>query len=483
MRQAVLYARVSSREQEREGYSIPAQQKLLRKYAEANGIRIIREFIDVESAKSSGRKEFGEMLRFFSANPTCRIVLVEKTDRLYRNFRDSISIEDLKIEVHLVKEGQIISESSKSQTKLIHGFHVLLARNYSENLREEVKKGMREKAEQGIFPGKAPFGYRNNQILRSIEEYPEKSRIAVRIFELYASGQHSLASVRDTIRIESGIRLSKAYLEKLLKNRFYIGYFSWQGIEYKGTHPAIVNPNLFREVQEVFSGNNRPPYGKHRFAFSGLLRCAHDGCTVTTELQKKKYVYYRCSNGRGKCDLPYVREEKLSDQLGDLLRDIHIPDDVLAQLLSSLNSDTAGIEAKKRQEAQVLAQRLNSLRARMNQMYDDKLDGKIEESFWQRKMQEWREQEQGLEYRLNQLKEPISGDHAMNARRVFELANKAYFLYLRQNSAERGELLKSVLLNCETDGVTLTPSYRKPFDIICQRAKTKDWSGRADSNC
>src|SRR4029077_7405828 len=153
---------------------------------------------------------------------------------------------------------------------------------------------------------------------------------------------------------------------------------------------------------------------------------------------------------------------KLSDQLGDLLRDIHIPDDILTQLLSSLNSDTAGIEAKRRQEAHVLAQRLNAVRSKMDQMYEDKLDGKIEESFWQRKMQEWREQEQGLENRLNQLREPISAEHAMNAKRVFELANKAYFLYLRQNSTERGELLKSVLLNCSTDGITLTPSYRKP---------------------
>src|SRR5260370_42352197 len=99
MKQAVIYARVSSREQEREGYSIPAQQRLLRNYAESNGIRIVRQFVDVETAKTTGRKEFGEMLRFFSANPECRIVLVEKTDRLYRNFRDSITFEDLKVEI------------------------------------------------------------------------------------------------------------------------------------------------------------------------------------------------------------------------------------------------------------------------------------------------------------------------------------------------------------------------------------------------
>ena len=67
--------------------------------------------------------------------------------------------------------------------------------------------------------------------------------------------------------------------------------------------------------------------------------------------------------------------------------------------------------------------------------------------------------------------------------RTFELANKAPFLYLTRNPAERGQLLKSVLLNCATDGVSLWPVYKKPFDMIFHRAKTEDWSGRADLNC
>jgi hypothetical protein len=64
-----------------------------------------------------------------------------------------------------------------------------------------------------------------------------------------------------------------------------------------------------------------------------------------------------------------------------------------------------------------------------------------------------------------------------------ELAQKAHFLYLTRNHAERGELLKRVLLNCATDGVTLWPTYRKPFNLIFERAKNEEWSGRADLNC
>ncbi|HZQ67203.1 MAG TPA: recombinase family protein [Terriglobales bacterium] len=170
MTSAVLYARVSSREQEREGYSIPAQRKLLSDYARVCEFRVLREFIDVESAKNPGRKEFGEMLRLLQSHPECRTVLVEKTDRLYRNRKDSLAFEELiesrGVEIHLVKEGRVIGRDSRSQDKFMHDIHVAVARNYSENLREEVKKGMREKAEQGTYPGHAPFGYRNNRVTR-----------------------------------------------------------------------------------------------------------------------------------------------------------------------------------------------------------------------------------------------------------------------------------------------------------------------------
>jgi len=153
MNTAVIYARVSSREQEREGYSIPAQLKLLHGYAGTLGLSVVEEFIDVESAKNPGRKDFGRMLHFLESGASCRIVLVEKTDRLYRNRTDSVKFEELiegrNVEAHLVKEGRVIGKNSRSQDKFMHDIHVAVARNYSENLREEVKKGMKEKAEQG----------------------------------------------------------------------------------------------------------------------------------------------------------------------------------------------------------------------------------------------------------------------------------------------------------------------------------------------
>src|SRR6185437_5319676 len=139
---AVIYTRVSSREQEQEGFSLDAQSKILREYASRNGFEIIRAFEDVETAKTAGRKHFGEMVAFFRRNRSCRILLVEKTDRLYRNFRDAVTIEELDVAIQFVKESQVLSRDAKSQVKFMHDIRLAVARNYSENLREEVKKGM-----------------------------------------------------------------------------------------------------------------------------------------------------------------------------------------------------------------------------------------------------------------------------------------------------------------------------------------------------
>ncbi|RME24802.1 MAG: recombinase family protein, partial [Deltaproteobacteria bacterium] len=104
-RPAVLYARVSSRDQEREGFSIPAQQTLLRDYAATNGFEIVEEFVDVETAKRTGRTSFNKMVAFIRKRTANRpTILVEKTDRLYRNLKDWVTIDELGVEVHLVKE-------------------------------------------------------------------------------------------------------------------------------------------------------------------------------------------------------------------------------------------------------------------------------------------------------------------------------------------------------------------------------------------
>ena len=125
-KQAVIYARVSSKEQEKEGFSIPAQQKLLRAYAVTEGFRVAEEFVDVETARQSGRTAFGEMVAYLKAHPSVRTLLVEKTDRLYRNLKDWVTLDELDVEMHFPKEGVVLSRDSRSSEKFMHGIKVLI---------------------------------------------------------------------------------------------------------------------------------------------------------------------------------------------------------------------------------------------------------------------------------------------------------------------------------------------------------------------
>lgn len=97
----MLYTRVSSKEQEKEGFSIPAQQKLLRAYAVENQFLVAKEFQDIETAKQSGRVGFADMMNYLTANSSIKTLLVEKTDRLYRNLKDCVTIDELDLEIHL----------------------------------------------------------------------------------------------------------------------------------------------------------------------------------------------------------------------------------------------------------------------------------------------------------------------------------------------------------------------------------------------
>ena len=274
MQTAVNYARVSSREQEQEGYSIPAQLKLLRAYASKNGIEILREFIDVETAKTVGRKAFGEMLNFLRTSRTCHAVLVEKTDRLYRNFEDQVNLEKLGTEIHFVKTGSILSKNAKAQTKFMHGIEVVSAKYYVDNLREEVIKGMREKAEQGIFPGHAPFGYVNNRLSREIDVHPENSLVVKRIFELYATGKYPLTVLRKYLKDEFGKTLTRSNLHNILNNRVYVGYFRWREETYKGKHDTFISPAIIRRLpsRNARLQQREIPEAQYRFSRNVDLR-------------------------------------------------------------------------------------------------------------------------------------------------------------------------------------------------------------------
>jgi len=124
----------------------------------------------------------------------------------------------------------------------------------------------------------------------------------------------------------------------------------------------LVPLQVFEEVQAVFRGHNRPKYRKHDFAFRGLLTCAYDNSKVTAEIKKGRYTYYRCTGYRGRCELPYFREEELGERLGQILKNIYVPDAVLAELQESLLTDKGREETIRKEQGERLGQRLTAVR-------------------------------------------------------------------------------------------------------------------------
>ena len=487
---AVIYARVSSKEQADEGFSIPSQLKLLREYAADHDLDVAQEFVDVETAKRAGRQAFSEMVDFLKRRRrTCRVLLVEKTDRLYRNLRDYVTLDELDLEVHFVKEGFVLSDGSRSMEKFMHGIKVLMAKQYVDNLSEEASKGMREKAEQGTWPSFAPIGYVNMSVgeKRGIVLDPERAGLIQRMFELYAEGNCSLSEVRswavaEGLTTSRGGPPSKSTVQRILTNPFYMGLFEWNGKTYEGDHPPLVSADLFARTQAAFRSGNHPiEEGKRSFAYTGLIKCARCGCSITAGVHKGHYVYYRCTAARGDCRPRLIREDRLEGLLGNLVQRIHIDDETIEWVVEALKASHADKKEYHEEQIARLEGELGRLRGRMDAAYEDKLGGRIGEDFWERKRREYQARQAEIMRCLEQHQKANTFYFDAGAR-VLRLAQKAYDLWLAQPQTEKRKLLDVLLLNCTFDGEDLGATYRKPFCWLAEGSLRSIWRARRDLN-
>ena len=309
------------------------------------------------------------MVAFLKASLRIRIILVEKTDRLYRNLKDWVMLDELDVEIHLVKEGAVLSRDSRSSEKFMHGIKVLMAKNYIDNLSEETRKGMLEKAEQGIWPSAAPLGYRNvagANGKRVIEPDPDVVPQIMKLFEWYAAGGMALRDLVKKAREagfsyrKSGQSVPTSTVHKILRNRLYMGEFVWNGRVYQGSHQPLVTRELWERVQDILDGRNASKHRrvKHDFAFSGLIACGHCGCSVVGEIKKQRYVYSHCTGYKGKCHEPYVREEVREEKFGALLGRLTFDDEVLDWVRDALHES----HADERREHEAAIERLVALR-------------------------------------------------------------------------------------------------------------------------
>jgi len=478
MRSACIYARVSTVEQEKEGFSIQAQLKMLRTYAKKHRFNTVHEYIDSETARSTGRTGFNDMLAYMGKHEECKIILVEKTDRLTRNMADyiAIDIEKSGIEIHLVREGHIMNRNSSPSDHFMQDIGIAQAAYLSRNISSEARKGMRAKAEAGLYPSFAPLGYMNTENetgVKIIIQDPVTAPIIKQMFQLYREGNTSVKDISAKLyslglRTKRGNKVSTSTIHKMLRNPIYRGKFMWNRIEYNGKHEPIVKSSLWFAVQDMLGERSVIKQKKyHDFPYTGLMKCGICDCSITAERKKNKYNYYHCTGHRGwHHGEPSVREVKLDMQFSAFLRNLELDEGIVPLLIEWLEKDTrderkALIETRMR-----LTSQRNRLEKRSEVLYNDRLDGRITVIRYDQKDAEIRRELELVEENLSELEASAMLNPLTKVKGILELNQSAGRLFVTAPNDEKKAFLENLLSNCILEHGSIKPELRYPFDIL-----------------
>lgn len=486
---AVLYLRVSSQEQMDEGYSLSAQEKEGDYYAVKQSIEIVKKWSVSESAKMDNRKAFNEMIAYVKSHKDIKAILIEKPDRMTRNLTDLVKvyelIEQYDKEIHFYKQGQIIGKNSKSYEKLNLDIQVVLARQYINNLSEETKKGMYQKAAQGEFPTTAPLGYKNNRLTHLIEVDPLTAPFIKRMFELYASGNYSIDSLankmkQDGLRARNGNPMYRSHVEKTLKNPIYYGDFIWGEKLYKGIHEPIICKELFEQVHTQLHRLNKTHQATHNFTYSGLMKCKYCGCAITAEIRKGKYIYYHCTYHKGKCGNGYIREDRLEALIVNELRRIQLSNDIQEKIIKSLKESHQNEQNFRQNAVQNLTLQYNKLQEKIDRLYDDKLEGIINTAFWQDKTVQFKKEQEDVRVQIERF-EQSNSNYMETGVKILKYAQKVLELWKVPRSSDKREIFNSVFSNFTLEAknkkYTVEPTFKKPFDILSKYNSNLIWGG------
>ncbi len=355
-----------------------------------------------------------------------------------------------------------------------------MAKNYIDNLSEEARKGMQEKAEQGIWPTVAPLGYRNvmgPDGKKIIDIDPQIGPIVTHMFGLYATGTLSISDLADRARVaglvykKSGLPVPRSIVHGMLRNPLYAGDIVWKGQFYRGKHPPLVARALWDRVQGVLDGRNASKVrgSKRDFAFTGIVKCGHCFCAMVGEMKKRRYVYYHCTGYKGKCPEPYVREEALAEQFSATLRQLEFGDTVLQWLKKALSESHSDQTKEHKATVGRLQSEYDRLQSRIHAVYADKLDGVVDKATYERLSGQWRKDQTRL---LDDIALHQGADQSYldEGARLLDLASNAGRLFSRQEPADKRRLLNFVLSNSTWRDGKLTPAWRQPFDLLAETA-------------
>ena len=406
-KRAVSYIRVSTREQAQrggseEGFSLPAQREANKRKAQSMGALVVKEFADRgESARSANRPELQKMLAYLKEDGGIDYVIVHKLDRLARNRADDVEINRAFEEagVRLVSTSENIDQTPGGM--LLHGIMSSIAEFYSRNLANEVIKGMGEKARNGGTLGKAPLGYvnvrardENGREVRTIALDEERAPLVRLAFTEYATGNWTVRQLAEHLN-NRGLTIpptarkptnpvSVRLLQTLLRNPYYKGVISFQGVEYAGAHEPLVDAATWQTVQDILTAHaNGEQQRMHNHHLKSTIICGLCGARLlvqhATSRASGTYHYFVCARRHRvhDCTFKAVLIDEVEARVAELYQQIRLSSDDRREIERYLRVEFAHIQANRQQDIQRLTTRQQQLEDQRHKLLEAHYEGAI----------------------------------------------------------------------------------------------------------
>ncbi len=453
MKQFVALARVSSREQEREGFSLEVQEDALRRYATAAGGEILRLFRIAETAsKTSERKTFKELIAYAKQHAG-RLdgLLFYKVDRAARNLFDYVELERLESEHGLPFISVSQPTDSNPAGRMMRRTLANMASFYTEQQSVDVREGH----------------------ARRVQEAANVRRM----FELFAFEPLTLDALVDRMHAEGRTfrkgtpKFPRSSVHNILLDRAYIGELEYKGQWYPGKHEPLVDRGTWNRVQALLGGKT---YKAHQLTYAGgLIRCGHCGNLITGEhvvkaSTGKAYVYYRCTVSRlGDHPRTRVTERELDVQILSVFRSIRQPEEVRQWFAAALRQWSQGQRQGSQEHAQLLQRDLAQLRQQQDRLLNLRLADEINADVFAAKKTELRDRIAAVTLQI-EVVDRDRGEQGDLAIKVFELSQALEQRWLAAGFAEKRKLLELVFSNFRLVDVSLCYETNKPFDVLVE---------------
>ena len=485
MKKGIILARVSTPEQEKTGLSIKdIQLPKLRQYALDNNIQVEpeHEFVFQETAKRAFRKKFNEVVSLVKKTPELEAVIGFRVDRVTRNFRDAVAMDDLRNEygkeLHFVDDRLVLTSKSFGRDIQDWDMKVFLAKQHINRCQEDANNTLMAKLNAGEQYGKAPYGYKNVEMpngKRGAELVPFDAQVVKKIYEWYLSGTSSMETVRQRLQRDLGVKMHKSKVEKILDNPYYYGVQRSRGKLYPHIYPTLVTEDEYNQVQDIRSGRvkRKVKYVGKPYAYRGLIKCKECGCAITPEYHRKKqkngnvhdYVYYHCTESKGKHGASWVEEAELEKQFAQIYKQMHISEEDLKWMTDQLKDAHEGKKQFNTKQFDHYNAQLKTLQTKIENLYEDKLAGSITQEVYDKYHSKFRAQQTEYRAKLDRL-QAADEDYYITASYLLELASRSYDLFIGSEIDQKREIIQLTLLNLSLDNGKLNYQMQKPFDSI-----------------